>query len=351
MRIPIVSSLIETIREVTSRRGFQRKPNSVSVIVSTYNNPKWLEKLFWGYQNQHFFRVPYDIIIADDGSNEETSDLVASYKKKFDVDVKHIWHPDEGFRKCRILNKAIIASNAEYLIFTDQDCIPRSDFLENHYQYAEPRFYLSGGHVKLPMQISQNLTEEDILSERAFERTWLKKEHSFSASGFLERLEWNRSKAMWKNWLTTTSATANGNCFSVWRDDILTVNGFNEDLSYGGLDRELGDRLYNLGIKAKQLRYSLVCLHLDHKRPYSTKESWQKNKAIRKEVRRSGRYFTPRGISMHKIDEDNTDNSRDNVTIIFPEQKRIKPQVNRMLEDGSLSHTERQVGALWQEVG
>ena len=52
-------------------------------------------------------------------------------------------------------------------------------------------------------------------------------------------------------------------------------------MKYGGLDRELGERLFNFGLFSKQIRYSAVCLHLDHARGYSSSEIWEKNKAIR----------------------------------------------------------------------
>ena len=53
-------------------------------------------------------------------------------------------------------------------------------------------------------------------------------------------------------------------------------------LQYGGLDREVGERLFNLGIQAKQIRYSAVCIHLDHKRSYKSSESIEKNNTIRR---------------------------------------------------------------------
>ena len=58
-------------------------------------------------------------------------------------------------------------------------------------------------------------------------------------------------------------------------------NGFNENMQYGGQDRELGERLVNYGIKGKQIRYSAICIHLDHKRGYNTPESIAKNRSIR----------------------------------------------------------------------
>ena len=76
----------------------------------------------------------------------------------------------------------------------------------------------------------------------------------------------------------------------------MAVNGFDERMQYGGQDRELGERLFNLGIKSKQIRYSAVCIHLDHKRGYKTPETMAKNQAIRKHTRDSKTPWTPFGI-------------------------------------------------------
>lgn len=98
------------------------------------------------------------------------------------------------------------------------------------------------------------------------------------------------------NFITPTKATWNGCNSSGWRKDMFTINGFNEEMQYGGQDREFGERLFNLGIKSKQIRYSAIVIHLDHKRPYKTKESIAKNIGIRKNTRKKNIIETPSGI-------------------------------------------------------
>ena len=93
-----------------------RKPQTIGIVISTYNNPAWLEKTLWGYLYQT--RPADEIIIADDGSRDDTRQLIDSFRDK--LPIKHVWHEDNGFQKSRILNKALIAAESEYLIFTDQ---------------------------------------------------------------------------------------------------------------------------------------------------------------------------------------------------------------------------------------
>jgi len=67
-------------------------------------------------------------------------------------------------------------------------------------------------------------------------------------------------------------------------------------MPYGGLDRELGERLVNAGVKGLQIRYSAVCVHLDHPRPYKDPEILARNRAVREAVRRDHVTRTPNGI-------------------------------------------------------
>lgn len=268
-------------------------PTSVGVIISTYNNPEWLKKVLWGYANQRY--KDFEIIIADDGSFPETRRMLELEKAALGLRIKHIWQPDLGFRKNHILNAAILATEAEYLIFTDQDCIPREDFVETHVRYARRNHFLSGGYFKIPLDISQRLTQKEVESQQLFHLNWL----------FNQGIKWHfkctkliRLKAFsrFMNGTTTAKATWNGCNSSGWRSDLLRINGFDETLQYGGEDRELGVRLENLNIKGLQIRYSAICIHLDHDRPYKNLEIVKENKTYRKKVRDLGLTITQEGI-------------------------------------------------------
>ena len=264
---------------------------TIGVIISTYNNPAWLEKTLWGYLCQD--RMADEIIIADDGSGEETRLLVERYEKL--LPLKHIWHEDNGFRKTVILNKAIMAATADYLVFTDQDCVPRHDFLAVHYLMAEKGFFLSGGYFKLPMSISKALSQEDVRSRQAFSLSWLRK-HGLSFTFKCSKLVQKKWFARLMNKITPTRATWNGMNSSGWRKDILSVNGFDERMQYGVEDREMGERLFHKGIRSRQIRYSAIVLHLDHGRPYVNEEAWKINNAIRKVTKEECLQWTSWGI-------------------------------------------------------
>ena len=266
---------------------------TASVIFSTYNSEDWLEKTIIGFSLQTF--KDFEIIIADDGSREATKVLIDRLRSEISITIIHVWQEDNGFQKSQILNKAIIASTADYLIFTDGDCIPRKDFVEVHLKYREEGYFLSGGYYKLSMDISKAITKEDIIYQRCFDLQWLKtiglktsfKNIKFITSGLLSRI---------LNFVTPTNASWNGHNSSGWKKDLVEVNGFNQEMQYGGQDRELGERLFNKGLKSKQIRYSAICVHLDHKRGYVNKETWEKNREIREKTRNEKAVWTNYGI-------------------------------------------------------
>jgi len=263
----------------------------IGVIISTYNNPIWLEKTLWGYMAQT--RLADEIIIADDGSTTETRDMLAKYEDK--LPIVHVWHEDNGFRKTEILNKALVAAKADYLIFTDQDCVPRADFIATHEKFAKRGFFLSGGYNKLPEKISTLLTQDDIISQRAFRLAWLRRQGMPWRYKNAKLMQKPRMDAF-LNFITPTRATWNGMNSSAFREEILAVNGFDERMRYGGEDRELGERMLNNGMESRQIRYSAVCLHLWHERPYANKADWQKNRAIRDITKATRSTWTIYGI-------------------------------------------------------
>lgn len=268
-------------------------PQKVGVIITTYNSPLWLRNVLFGYEAQT--KKDFTVIIADDGSGQPTRDVIDSFCARKKLTIQHIWHEDNGFQKCQILNKAIAQTDCDYLIFTDGDCIPEPDFIAKHSRLARPGFFLSGGYVKLTTPVSQAITEGDIATGVIFNSDWLKK-HGQPASHKLWKLIHSPWKKKILNLITPAKATWNGMNSSTWTSVIKACNGFNEDMQYGGLDRELGERLYNFGLKGKQVRYSIACLHLDHPRAYDNPETWKKNYAIRNEVKRTGRFLAKNGI-------------------------------------------------------
>ena len=260
----------------------------LSVIISTYNEPRLLDLCLESYKWQTI--KDFEIIIADDGSNEATKIIIDRCSQ---LKVTHIWQKDKGFRKTKILNKAILASNSEYLLFTDGDCIAPKKLIETHLQKRKKNHFLSGAYYKLNQEISETIDKDTI--KDIFEISTLKElghSPSYKSVKFLAPL----FVRIFLDKITTTKPTWNGHCSSGWKKDILSVNGFNELMVYGGEDREIGERLINYGIRPTQIRHQSCLIHLYHKQGYISEEGKAFNQKIRKEVKAKKLAWTDYGI-------------------------------------------------------
>jgi glycosyltransferase involved in cell wall biosynthesis len=268
-------------------------PGRVAVIVSTYNQPAWLEKVLWGFAAQT--DGGFELLVADDGSGPATAAVVDAARAVLGSRLRHLWQEDRGFGKCEILNKAIAATEAEYVVFTDGDCIPARDFVAAHRRLARPGRFLSGGVIWLPRPLSEAVARADVESGRLEQAEWL------AAGGWpagRDRLRLVRSGALaaFLDGMTPTRATFNGHNASVWRSALLAVNGFDAEMGYGGLDRALGERLRNHGVRGRQVRHRARTFHLDHDRPYRDASVVRRNREIRARIRAGGEVRARKGI-------------------------------------------------------
>jgi glycosyltransferase involved in cell wall biosynthesis len=266
-----------------------------SVLISTYNEPQWLEWVLWGYSAQS--NTDFELIVVDDGSGPETRERIDRLRPQLPYRLRHHWQPDEGYQKCKGMNRAILLAESDYLIFSDGDCVPHRELVARHLELREPGRFLSAGYSKLSMPLSQKITREDILSGRATDYAWL------AANGLERHTLKLRARADWQrgllNRITPVRPRFHGHNSSTWRADAIRVNGWDERMQYGGQDLEFGERLEHAGVRGKQIRYSAICVHLEHKRGYMKPEMREKNNRIRAETRAQRKTRTEYGIDSH----------------------------------------------------
>lgn len=265
----------------------------LGVVVTTYNSPLWLEKALWGYENQQ--DPEFTLIIADDGSGPETKAVIDRFRSRGNVSIVHEWQVDDGFQKTRILNQCVANTDCDYLVFTDGDCIPRWDYVSNHKKLARQGCFVSGGLYRLNMSASEAVTEAAVADRRAFRFSYLA---GLGQPDNFKRTKLSNSRLFTgiMNRITPTRATWNGGNTGCWTKDVVAVNGFDERMQYGGLDREMGERMMNNGVQGRQARYSVITLHLDHSRGYENEETWRRNRSIRATVKAENRVWTDFGI-------------------------------------------------------
>lgn len=129
----------------------------VALLISTYNWPEALDVVLQSVERQTLY--PKEILIADDGSGPETKAIIDKHKDKFPVSLKHFWQEDKGFRKSEILNKALAATSAGYIVQIDGDCIVHRDFVKDHIALAASGVYLYGSRINIKPQSVQNVLE------------------------------------------------------------------------------------------------------------------------------------------------------------------------------------------------
>ncbi len=258
---------------------------STSVIMTTFRSPNYLRQVLWGFAAQTY--KGFEIVVGEDGQTHETRAVIDDFAAKTDFEIRYVTQEHQGFGKTRILNRAIDSARGEYLIFTDGDCVPRHDFVAEHLRLASPYRFLSGGCWRLERDLTNRILDGELRHEDFTDPVWQKSEgHTVSAKWTW--LAKHPSMAWFFDVVTTTRPTFNGHNASAWKEDVVRANGFNHEMKYGGLDRELGERLENSGVLGMQIRHRAVCFHLDHDRGYVTDEDWQRNHSIRKQVRKDG---------------------------------------------------------------
>lgn len=224
-----------------------------SLLISTYNWPEALELVLLSVNNQT--EKPDEILIADDGSSEETKSLIKEFQKKLTVPLHHFWHEDKGFRKAIILNKAIAAAKGDYIIQVDGDCIMHKDFVRDHKALAQSNVYLFGSRVNIQEKFLPKLFASQ------------KIQFSFFADGIKKRTRNLRVPALANLYGITDeiSSKMRGCNVSFWRQDVIAVNGYNEEFNgWGREDSELIIRMMNNGVRGRRLRYRGIVYHIWH---------------------------------------------------------------------------------------
>lgn len=99
---------------------------NVSVIMPTYNKASYLDLTLAGFSMQEY--KDFEIIIIDDGGNDQTSEVVSKYMPLLNIKYKH--QCNGGRASAR--NKALDMSEGRYAVFNDDDRIPCPGFLTSH---------------------------------------------------------------------------------------------------------------------------------------------------------------------------------------------------------------------------
>jgi len=244
----------------------------VSLIVSTYNWPEALNLCLQSIRNQVF--LPDEVIVADDGSGEETRQLIESIISEFPTPLKHVWHEDAGFRKTIILNNAIKVASGEYIVQVDGDVILNKYFIKDHLFSAEWGTFVRGTRAMLSPKKTQQIFHSGNINLSPWDAGVINRNNAMRFSIFQSL---GSRKEM-------SSRSVRGSNLAFWKSDFIHVNGYNNDLTgWGHEDEELAARLINNGITKKIVKLCAVQYHLHHAHLSRQNENWQ-NSIVQKTV-------------------------------------------------------------------
>jgi len=268
-----------------------------SLIISFYKKFDYLKLVLAGFERQTF--RDFEIIVADDGSDETIVDEIEKYSKQVSFKLKHVWHKDKGFRKNKILNCAVISSETDYLIFIDGDCVPHSNFIKEHIQSGNKDLCLTGRRVNLSQKITNKLTTANVKDGFLENNNLLLIEDGLLGESFyVERGFYLKNKTL-RDFFNKKKRGLLGCNFSLHKENMSKINGFDEryEAPSIGEDSDVQFRLELAGIKIKSINNIAVQYHLYHK----LQERPQKNLDLFEEVKRENKFFTKYGIKKIKM--------------------------------------------------
>ncbi len=277
-----------------------------SIIVSVYDDDNALSLILDSLCRQTV--NTFEIIISEDGQSTAIKDVLAALSPGR-IAINHLTQEDRGFRKTRALNRAIRAARTDHLVFIDGDCLIHPCFVAAHQAVAGPGVAGAGRRMELGEKISGRLRAGELdlafLSNRlsffrhapALLRDRVKNIESGLYSPLLQRLTTNRQLRLV------------GCNFSCHRDDLLRINGFNEDYQAPGIgeDSDLDWRLERAGVRFKNIKFSAIQYHLHHPK---APRHFPANKEIFKQTRRADQYICTHGLQDMSATEQQTGQER-----------------------------------------
>jgi len=266
-----------------------------AVIVTTYNRPDALTLVLDGYCAQS--TLDFELIVADDGSADDTRQLIADYAQRTPFALRHVWHEDHGFRAAAIRNRAAATTTADYLVFTDGDCVPGRDFMARHRALAESNWFVAGNRVLLSRAFTARALAKrlPIHSWTAWQwfATWVQRD----ANRLLPLVTLPDSDfRKWRPRRWHGVKTCN---LALWRTDLERINGLDESYAGWGLeDSDLVIRLLHAGVRHKSARFAAPLFHLWH--PENDRDRLSENQRQLDAVLASDRIVAQIGLNQYR---------------------------------------------------
>lgn len=276
----------------------------VTVIVSVYKNIEALNIVLKSLQNQTI--VPDEIIISEDGNSEIMKSFVENLQIE-NITIVHLSCEDIGWRKNVALNKAIVNASGEYLIFIDGDVVPHKRFIEGHLYWSKPKRVCAGKRAELGANISKRILSGEMSIDELTSKyiLWVNKLHKDKVRHYEDGIYIKPNGWLFKYLVSKKHISYIIGCnFSCYKEDMESINGFNEDYMHPsvGEDVDINWRFRGSGIEVVSVRNIANVYHLWHKKSFGANEG-KINNAILKEDFDKNRFVCLNGIKKLKEGE------------------------------------------------
>ncbi len=260
----------------------------ISLIITTYN---WKEALGLSLKSAlQQKKKPIEIVIADDGSGQDTAKMINRIAAAAEIPVVHSWQEDQGFRLSTSRNKALAKTNGDYIVLIDGDIILEKNFIADHARFAQTGCFVQGTRVLLKEDLSREVLRTKKMPETICKKG-VENRKNCLRSALLSRLVSFKNKGM------SGIRTCN---FAFWRNDAIAINGFNEDfVGWGREDSEFTARLLNYGLMRRNVKFNALAYHLYH--PLNDRGHLAKNDQLLRETIEKKCIWCEKGVSKYLL--------------------------------------------------
>jgi GT2 family glycosyltransferase len=196
----------------------------VSVVIPTFQRCGSVARILGALADQSLPSADYEVIVAIDGSEDGTREMVAEYRTPFEL--RSSWQPNRG--RAAACNSGIRAARGDLIVILDDDMVPSRGCLEAHLA-AHPQ----GSRRCVMGTVPIRTTAESRPLEKYVARRF---------NAHLRRLSEDNHRFQTRDFYS-------GNA-SVRRDVVLSAGLFDESFDeYGNEDLELAVRLRSAGVE------------------------------------------------------------------------------------------------------
>ena len=258
----------------------------ITLIITTYNWPAALDLTLRSVARQSV--LPDEVLVADDGSGPQTRQVVTQWQERLRSPLIHVWQADEGFRLARSRNRAIAAARGDYVIIVDGDMVLHRHFIADHARAARHGCFIQGVRLLTGPEAAARMLEQSQLDLGVFAPDIRRRRHAIR-NRFLSTLVFKER---------TGQRAIRGCNQAYWKSDLIRVNGFNEAfVGWGREDNEIAARMYNAGVRRRNLKFQALAIHLHH--PLRHAQMGVRNDAVLRETIEQRKAWCPLGLSQH----------------------------------------------------